>query len=814
MSYQRGRVGAAHAGRYARLAQNHRRKRQTMKNPNLAQSNRRLRATWLGISIGLAILFFTVLLWGLQEVPPTHADPSIPYVDGATGQDIGTSRTTSTSCKITSYALDSRASSGGTICMAQGMYTENIATNISVTKPITANFTASPTEGMTPLTVIFTNTSSGDYTSSLWDLGDRVTSTLESPTHTYSLPGSYTVTLTISGLGEVDTLTRINYITARVPAKVYLPTIRYEFNWETITEWTPWALQNVTVRELEAGPRPGQLWSITPDGLYCSTNHGRAWKRVDVGLPWVPDLLALEDSLLPDAAIYAAEQWVGEIYVSHDAGMTWSLDVDLERSLCFLDFADGTLYAGSYSPYQVWQRLPTGEWDTIGNELDAGVNDLAVYQSTLYVGTSTGLYRLIGNAWELVNVSDYVAIREVPTSWIPSSLMPQPQPQMESSASSFMVHSILVHNGTMFLGTSGSRGLYRSNDGETWIACDVGLTGPYSVSIWKIVASNTGRLFAAAAIDGVFVSDSQGDRWQALDVGLPHTNTGYGVLLDGIAATALTLVRDEEGQQTLGAVFNDKGVWFLTVTDASLLHDLPPQVPPKAVLVVGPIDPPGHATTKSYIAWADRLADIMERNGMNVVKVYWPDSTWENVRDAIGGASIVVYKGHGFGLGDIPADPTEMYGSLNGFCLVDPTDPPGARLGTQDMLVTTNRLAENAVAFFFCCYCGGGSSGDSSPVSEALARRRIEAYASTVLRMGGGGYFSGTNEESILEDFFAHPNRSLGDLYRSAGGDPEHVYTHILWPGQSVWFDGNTQSGWNRAFVGDPNLTAQDVLGR
>ena len=45
------------------------------------------------------------------------------------------------------------------------------------------DFTTWPTSGVVPLTVAFTNTFSGDYTSSLWDFGDEVTSTLESPTH-------------------------------------------------------------------------------------------------------------------------------------------------------------------------------------------------------------------------------------------------------------------------------------------------------------------------------------------------------------------------------------------------------------------------------------------------------------------------------------------------------------------------------------------------------------------------------------------------------------------------------------------------------
>jgi hypothetical protein len=594
---------------------------------------------------------------------------------------------------------------------------------------------------------------------------------------------------------------------------VYLPIVSNQYYWAGITQWTPWAFQDETVTELLAGPGPEELWSLTPAGLYRSVNYGKTWARADAGLPWLPTFLAVDDSLLPDAAVYAA-RWSGEVYVSHDGGASWRLDVDFEWPyLDFLDFAGGAVYAQTYAPYQLRQRLATGVWQPIGDPLDARANDVAVFQSTVYVGTSTGLYRLAGNTWQPVTVDVYADLHQDQTEWILPSLRPERQADVTTGLSGTAAHSLFVHDGIMFV-SAAPRGLYKSTDGVTWTACDVGLTNAYSVTIWKMAASDSGRLFAAAASDGVFVSDSQGDRWQALDAGLPHSTTDYGVLLDGISATALTLVRDEGDEQTLGAVFNNEGVWFLTVTGNTLLADLSAQTPPKAVLVVGPVDPPAHTITKSYIAWADRLAAIMERNGVRVVRVYWPYSTWENVRQAIGGASIVVYKGHGFGLGDLPADPTEMYGGLNGFCLVHPEDPAGARLGTQDMLVTTNRLAENAIGFFFCCYCGGGSASDPSPVSEALARRRIEAYSSTMMRMGGGGYFSCVNEEGLLEDLFAHPDKTLGELYRDAGGDPDHVYPHVLWPDLSVWFDGNTVSGWTRAFAGDPDLTGRDVLGR
>lgn len=64
--------------------------------------------------------------------------------------------------------------------------------------PPVAAFTASPTSGLAPLTVQFTDTSTGDPTSWLWDFGDGSTSTEQHPTHTYTDPGTWTATLTVS----------------------------------------------------------------------------------------------------------------------------------------------------------------------------------------------------------------------------------------------------------------------------------------------------------------------------------------------------------------------------------------------------------------------------------------------------------------------------------------------------------------------------------------------------------------------------------------------------------------------------------------
>jgi len=95
---------------------------------------------------------------------------------------------------------------------------------ITVYEAVAAGFTASPTSGTPPLTVDFANTSTGDYDTHVWHFGDGVTSTLESPTHTYTALGSYTVTLSIQGPGGTDAAVKPGCVTVE-PFTVYLPLV-------------------------------------------------------------------------------------------------------------------------------------------------------------------------------------------------------------------------------------------------------------------------------------------------------------------------------------------------------------------------------------------------------------------------------------------------------------------------------------------------------------------------------------------------------------------------------------------------------------
>ncbi|MDX5444405.1 MAG: PKD domain-containing protein, partial [Hymenobacteraceae bacterium] len=74
------------------------------------------------------------------------------------------------------------------------------------------NFSASQTTTCSG-TVTFTDLTQNLPTSWQWDFGDGNTSTAQNPTHTYTTPGTYTVTLTACNAAGCSTATKTSYIT-------------------------------------------------------------------------------------------------------------------------------------------------------------------------------------------------------------------------------------------------------------------------------------------------------------------------------------------------------------------------------------------------------------------------------------------------------------------------------------------------------------------------------------------------------------------------------------------------------------------------
>jgi hypothetical protein len=84
---------------------------------------------------------------------------------------------------------------------------------LAICTPPQAAFNATPTAGCAPLTVDFTDQSTGNITGWNWTFGDGGTSTLQNPSHQYTTAGSYNVTLNVTTACSSDTETKTNYIT-------------------------------------------------------------------------------------------------------------------------------------------------------------------------------------------------------------------------------------------------------------------------------------------------------------------------------------------------------------------------------------------------------------------------------------------------------------------------------------------------------------------------------------------------------------------------------------------------------------------------
>jgi PKD repeat protein len=85
--------------------------------------------------------------------------------------------------------------------------------SVSPTHPV-ASFVANVTAGYAPLTVQFTDQSTGTITAWAWDFNNdgHIDSTVKNPQYTYQNAGTYSVNLTVTGPGGVSSKLRLDYI--------------------------------------------------------------------------------------------------------------------------------------------------------------------------------------------------------------------------------------------------------------------------------------------------------------------------------------------------------------------------------------------------------------------------------------------------------------------------------------------------------------------------------------------------------------------------------------------------------------------------
>ena len=167
---------------------------------------------------------------------------------------------------------------------------------------------------------------------------------------------------------------------------------------------------------------------------------------------------------------------------------------------------------------------------------------------------------------------------------------------------------------------------------------------------------------------------------------------------------------------------------------------------------------------------ATALARDAEDAGMRVRKVFHPNATWENVLDAIQGASLVVYMGHGNG-----------WPSPHGPFQEDTKDGFGLNPSEGDSAYSTNyygadkirkrvRLAPNAVVLLgHLCYASGNGEEYMGPEHDRdIATKRADNYASGFLDVGARAVFAYGMDQKL--DFPRRPHARRPDHGRDLRG--------------------------------------------
>jgi len=177
------------------------------------------------------------------------------------------------------YATAGTYSATLRVTTEHGQDTETKTDHIDVHSLPTADFSASPTSGLEPLTVSFTDLSTpgtGTITSWEWDFGNGETSTLQHPQCLYAAPGLYTVSLTVTTAHGQDVEIKTDYVFVHSP-----PTA--DFTADVTAGAAPLTVSFTDFSAPGFGTLTSWAWDFDGDGVIDSTNQNPSHTYAEPG---------------------------------------------------------------------------------------------------------------------------------------------------------------------------------------------------------------------------------------------------------------------------------------------------------------------------------------------------------------------------------------------------------------------------------------------------------------------------------------------------------------------------------------------------
>jgi hypothetical protein len=236
----------------------------------------------------------------------------------------------------------------------------------------------------------------------------------------------------------------------------------------------------------------------------------------------------------------------------------------------------------------------------------------------------------------------------------------------------------------------------------------------------------------------------------------------------------------------------------------------------KVAIIVGPAG----GSTSAYRADADLAATEALKYTSNVVKVYSPNATWDAVKAALAGASVVIYMGHGSGFPS-PHSTALQPDRQDGFG-VNPVaggDDSTTQYRGEQYLFNEIRLAPNAVVILgHLCYAAGSSEPGYAAPTATEAQQRVDNYAAGFFAAGARAVFAeaynGAAAGYVRGLFTAHT--TVGAIWASSSHRQGNAssFDSIRTPGMTATTDPETGTGryW-RSLAGDQTLSTDAVVG-
>jgi PKD repeat protein len=202
---------------------------------------------------------------GVSPLSVQFADISTGFVEPVTWVwDFGDGNTSTAKNPIYTYyqtgsftvKLDITNANGEQATLSQNKYIS--VKPPLIPDPLIPDFTGTPRSGVAPLTVQFTDASTGPVATWEWTFGDGNTSSKQNPQYIYNEPGTYAVTLIVSNAsGEQATTTHNDYIT--VEPRIIPVKLNPDFNGTPRSGISPLTVQ---FNDTSTGPHDSWEWDF------------------------------------------------------------------------------------------------------------------------------------------------------------------------------------------------------------------------------------------------------------------------------------------------------------------------------------------------------------------------------------------------------------------------------------------------------------------------------------------------------------------------------------------------------------------------